>query len=221
MHDDWTHARREMLERLRGRGITDERVLGAMGTVPRERFVATELADQAYAERALPIAAGQTISAPGIVALMAAALELTGSERVLEVGSGSGYAAAVLSRCAGEVVAVELRDELVDSARATLAALDYHDVDVRPGDGWRGVPERAPYHAISVAAMAATLPAALIDQLATGGTLVCPVGGSDGRGQLIRYRDGRAVAVAPVGFVPLQAAIDVDGSTRAPTHNRG
>jgi protein-L-isoaspartate(D-aspartate) O-methyltransferase len=193
-----------MVERLRRGGIADERVLGAMATVPRERFLPTELAPEAYLDRALPIGAGQTISAPGIVALMAAALELAGAEDVLEVGTGAGYAAAVLSRCAHRVVTIERHRELADRARAVLADLGYDNVEVRLGDGTRGAPDRAPFDAVSVAAMADDLPGALVGQLAEHGRLVCPVG-VDGVGELVRLRDGRRDRLGRVGFVPLVA----------------
>ncbi len=193
-----------MVERLRRGGIADERVLGAMATVPRERFLPTELAPEAYLDRALPIGASQTISAPGIVALMAAALELAGTEDVLEVGTGAGYAAAVLSRCAHRVVTIERHRELADRARAVLADLGYDNVEVRLGDGTRGAPDRAPFDAVSVAAMADDLPEALVGQLAEHGRLVCPVG-VDGVGELVRLRDGRRDRLGRVGFVPLVA----------------
>lgn len=208
--DEWADERDRMVERLRADGISDERVLTAMRTVPRERFVASGWAPDAYAEQALPIAAGQTISAPKIVALMAAALELAGGERVLEVGAGSGYASAVLSRLAAEVVAIEVHEELATSARTTLEKLGYDNVDLRTGDGTRGAPDRAPFEGISVAAMAAgDLPRALVDQLAPGGTLICPVSDAEGaHGDLVRYRGGRAETLAPVAFVPLTRSGD-------------
>jgi len=207
---DRADERDRMVGRLRADGITDERVLTAMRTVPRERFVASEWARDAYAEQALPIAAGQTISAPKIVALMAAGLELSGDERVLDVGAGSGYASAVLSRLAAEVVAIEVHEELTASARAVLEDLGYDNVDLRTGDGTRGAPDRAPFDAISVAAMAAgDLPRALVDQLSPGGTLICPVSDAQGaHGDLIRYRDGRSETLAPVAFVPLTQSSD-------------
>lgn len=196
-------ARRAMVEELRRQGVRDERVLSVMGDVPRERFVPSELAEQAHDPEPLPIGAGQTISAPDVVAMMAATLELGDDDRVLEVGTGSGYAAAVLSRLAGEVISVEYHDELARSARSTLAELGYDNVEVRVGDGSQGAADRAPFDAISVTAMAQDdLPQALVDQLAPGGVLVCPTG--HGRsGQLVRLRDGRRESLGPVGFVPL------------------
>jgi protein-L-isoaspartate(D-aspartate) O-methyltransferase len=200
---DHGRRRREMVDDLRQQGITDERVLAAMAAVPRHRFVPAHRAAQAYGPGPLPIACGQTISAPGMVAAMAAALELTGTERVLEVGAGSGYAAAVLSRCAREVITIEYHPSLAAGARAALAATG-HDVEVRHGDGRLGAPDRAPFDRIAVAAMAeGEVPAALLDQLTEDGVLVCPVG--HGRqGDLVRMRrDGHPECLMPVSFVPL------------------
>lgn len=192
-----------MVERLRSDGIRDERVLEAMTTVPRRWFVSSELADvEVYRDYSLPIGSGQTISAPGIVAVMAAALELSGSEDVLEVGTGSGYAAAVLSRCARRVVTVERYRMLADRARVVLGELGYDNVEVRVGDGTLGALDRAPFDRISVAAMAEEVPELLVEQLAPRGALVCPVG-VDGVGQLIRLRNGRRETLCPAGFVPL------------------
>jgi protein-L-isoaspartate(D-aspartate) O-methyltransferase len=193
-----------MVERqLRRRGIDDERVLTAMAQVPRERFVPDEMRERAYADGALRIGEGQTISQPWIVACMAQLLELTGDERVLEVGTGSGYAAAVLSRLCREVVTIERYQSLADEARETLAGLGYDNVEVRVGDGTRGAPGRAPFEGISVTATALDdPPPALLDQLAPGASLVCPVD-RDGRELLMRFHDGEAEAVAPVRFVPL------------------
>ncbi|MDD7937077.1 protein-L-isoaspartate(D-aspartate) O-methyltransferase [Actinomycetospora lutea] len=200
---DHARRRRAMVAHLREQGIVDERVLAAMGRVPRHRFVPAHRADEAYGPGPLPIACGQTISAPAMVAAMAALLELTGSERVLEVGAGSGYAAAVLSCLAREVVTVEYHPSLAASARDVLAATGHH-VEVRHGDGRLGAPDRAPFDAISVAAMAeGEVPAALLEQLADDGVLVCPVG--HGRhGDLVRVRrDGSGDRIMPVSFVPL------------------
>jgi protein-L-isoaspartate(D-aspartate) O-methyltransferase len=193
-----------MVERqLRRRGIADTRVLAAMREVPRERFVPEELRRQAYRDGALRIGEGQTISQPWIVACMAALLELSGEERVLEVGTGSGYAAAVLSRLCREVVTIERHASLAEAAHRTLHELGYGNVEVRVGDGTLGAPDRAPFDAISVTATAAVEPPpALCRQLAPGGTLVCPVN-SGGRELLMRFRDGEAEVVAPVRFVPL------------------
>src|SRR5919109_3500446 len=175
--DPYERRRARMVERqLRRRGIEDDRVLAAMTEVPRERFVPEDLRRDAYRDGALRIGEGQTISQPWIVACMASLLELRGDERVLEVGTGSGYAAAVLSRLCREVVTIERFESLAETARATLRTLGYDNVEVRVGDGAKGVPERAPFGGISVTATAAEgPPQALIDQLAHGAALVCPV----------------------------------------------
>jgi protein-L-isoaspartate(D-aspartate) O-methyltransferase len=193
-----------MVERqLRRRGIDDERVLAAMSEVPRERFVPPEVRRRAYRDGALRIGEGQTISQPWIVACMSQLLELRGDETVLEVGTGSGYAAAVLSRLCAQVVTIERYESLARLAAETLAELGYDNVEVRVGDGARGAPDRAPFGGISVTATAERAPPpALLEQLAPGATLVCPV--KRGRREhLIRFRDGEEEAVAAVRFVPL------------------
>jgi protein-L-isoaspartate(D-aspartate) O-methyltransferase len=202
--DRYGQRRARMVERqLRRRGIEDERVLAAMGEVPRELFVPEDQRRRAYRDGALRIPEGQTISQPWIVACMAQLLELRGHERVLEVGTGSGYAAAVLSRLAREVVTIERHAVLADGARAILAELGYDNVEVRAGDGTRGAPDRAPFGGISVTATARDKPpAGLMDQCAPGAALVCPVN-RGGRELLVRFRDGEAETVAPVRFVPL------------------
>jgi protein-L-isoaspartate(D-aspartate) O-methyltransferase len=202
--DPWAEKRARMVERqLRRRGIEDERVLQAMGEVPRERFVPEDERDRAYRDGALRIAEGQTISQPWIVACMASLLELRGHERVLEVGTGSGYAAAVLSRLCREVVTIERYESLAARAAATLAELGYTNVEVLSGDGSAGAPDRAPFDGISVTASArGGPPPALVDQLAPGGVLVCPIQ-RHGRELLTRYRDGDTEAIVPVRFVPL------------------
>jgi protein-L-isoaspartate(D-aspartate) O-methyltransferase len=190
---------------LRRRGIEDERVLAAMGEVPREAFVPEEARARAYRDGALRIGEGQTISQPWIVACMAELLELKGDERVLEVGTGSGYAAAVLSRLCREVVTIERFESLADRARAVLSELGYDNVEVRVGDGSLGAPDRAPFGGISVTASALDMPPrALFDQLAPGGAIVCPVE-RGGREVLMRFREGTEEVVAPVRFVPLVA----------------
>ena len=201
---EWERARARIVERqLRRRGIEDERVLSAMAEVPRELFIPDAERSRAYDDGAVRIGEGQTISQPWIVASMASLLELGGDERVLEVGAGSGYAAAVLSRLAREVVTIERHAALADRARDTLSELGYSNVEVRTGDGARGAPDRAPFDAISVTATAAgEPPRALIDELAPEGTMVCPVE-RDGRELLMRFRDGEEEAVTGVRFVPL------------------
>ena len=176
--------RTRMVERqLRRRGIHDERVLAAMAAVPRERFVPGSLRRRAYRDGALRIGEGQTISQPWIVACMAQLLELEGSETVLEVGTGSGYGAAVLSLLCAQVVSVERFESLAAGAAELLAALGYDNVEVRVGDGSRGAPDRAPFGGISVTATARERPpAALFDQLAPGAALVCPVAARPPRG---------------------------------------
>jgi protein-L-isoaspartate(D-aspartate) O-methyltransferase len=193
-----------MVERqLRRRGIHDERVLAAMGEVPRELFVPQSERRRAYRDGALRIGEGQTISQPWIVACMAQLLVLRGDETVLEVGTGSGYAAAVLSRLCAQVVTIERYESLAKVAAETLAELGYDNVEVRVGDGAHGAPDRAPFGGISVTATAKDEPpAALVEQLAPGAALVCPI--ARGRREyLIRLRDGEEETVASVRFVPL------------------
>jgi len=193
-------------QQLRGRDIVDARVLDAMERVPRELFVPDDLKDRAFDDAALPIGAGQTISQPYMVARIAEELGLDGDERVLDVGTGSGYQAAVLAELADEVHTIERIPELAERARASLASAGYDNVNVYVGDGSRGLPEHAPYDVIAVAAAAPTFPQALYDQLRTGGRLVVPVGGR--RGQrlevVVRSPEGPAVIRSvPCRFVPL------------------
>jgi len=178
---DFTALRRRMIEeQLQARGLDNPRVLDAVMAVPREHFVPEELVEFAYEDTPLPIAAGQTISQPYIVALMASALDLHPDDRVLEVGTGSGYAAAVLSRLARRVYTIERHEALADAARRVLERLGLDNVEVRHGDGTRGWPEQAPFQAIVVAAGSpADIPAPLREQLAIGGRLVIPAGGED------------------------------------------
>ncbi|MEA2402674.1 MAG: protein-L-isoaspartate(D-aspartate) O-methyltransferase [Thermoleophilaceae bacterium] len=193
-----------MVERqLRRRGIHDERVLAAMAEVPRERFVPQDQRRRAYRDGALRIGEGQTISQPWIVACMCQLLELRGDETVLEVGTGSGYAAAVLSRLCADIVTIERHAALAELAATTLAELGYDNVEVRVGDGARGAPDRAPFGGIAVTATALDHPPQpLLDQLAPGAALVIPVARGR-REQLMRFRDGQEEAVASVRFVPL------------------
>jgi len=191
-----------MVERLRAAGITDPRVLAAMAEVPRERFVPPAFRPEAYADHPLPIGLGQTISAPWIVAFSAAALDVAPGGRVLEVGTGSGYGAAVLARCCRQVLTIERHPPLAERARALLAAVGIQNVEVRTGDGAAGAPDQAPFDGIVVTAMATEQPPALLLQLAPNGTMVCPVG-RRGKGVLTRYRAGRAEGLANVAFVPL------------------
>jgi len=173
---EFAAQRREMVEwQLRRRGIRDERVLEAMAAVPRDRFVPKDYRRRAYADSALPIGHGQTISQPWIVAAICEALALQGSERVLEIGTGSGYSAAVLALLAREVITIERVEELAAEARRTLEELGVTNVEVVVGDGSAGLPERAPYEAIAVHATAPSPSPTLIEQLAIGGRLVVPV----------------------------------------------
>jgi protein-L-isoaspartate(D-aspartate) O-methyltransferase len=204
-----------MVERqLRRRGIDDERVLAAMATVPRELFVPAALVERAYEDSALPIGHGQTISQPYIVAAMCSLLALRGDERVLDVGTGSGYAAAVLAELAAEVVSVERLPPLAEIARDALDRAGYASVDVRVGDGSLGAPDRAPYDAIAVAAATPRVPQALVQQLTLGGRIVVPRGSRHAQ-QLVlaaRTTDGLAErASTPCRFVPLVGA---EGFTR-------
>ncbi len=196
-----------MVERqLRRRGIGDERVLEAMRRVPRDAFVPEGQRRRSYADSALPIGSGQTISQPWIVAAICQALELTGSETVLEVGTGSGYSAAVLARLASEVVTIERHAELADEARDLLAKLGVANVEVIVGDGSRGLPERAPFAAIAVHATAPRPPLALIEQLAPDGRLVVPIAsrGAEMLTQLRRQGDEVvSEKIGPCRFVPL------------------
>jgi protein-L-isoaspartate(D-aspartate) O-methyltransferase len=193
---------------LAARGIRDDRVLDAMRTVPREAFVPEHLRESAYADSPLPIGAGQTISQPHVVAFMIEVLALKGGEKVLEIGAGSGYAAAVLGQIAGQVYAIERIRELADRARDTLHNLGYHNVQVRHGDGTRGWPEQAPFDAIAVAAGATEVPQALKQQLKTGGRAIIPVGLSVHFQRLKRItrvsqNDYTEEDLIPVRFVPL------------------
>jgi protein-L-isoaspartate(D-aspartate) O-methyltransferase len=193
---------------LRRRGISDRRVLAAMEAVPREAFVPPELTRHAYDDSALSIGEGQTISQPYIVAQMCSLLELEGAERVLDVGTGSGYAAAVLDELAAHVTSIERLEALAVRARSALEETGHSSVEVRIGDGRLGAPDRAPFDAIAVAAATDRVPPALYDQLAVGGRLVLPRGGS--RGQrlvtVVRREDG-SVETVSLGcrFVPLIA----------------
>jgi protein-L-isoaspartate(D-aspartate) O-methyltransferase len=193
-----------MVERqLRRRGIHDERVLAAMAEVPRELFLPEDQRRRAYRDGAVRIGEGQTMSQPWIVACMAQLLELGGSEKVLEVGTGSGYAAAVLSRLCREVITIERYESLAVQAEQVLHELGYDNVVVGVGDGSRGAPEHAPFGGISVTATARDEPpAALLEQLAPGAALVCPVERL-GHELLMRFRDGEEEAVTGVRFVPL------------------
>lgn len=183
---DESVGRMEFLLGLRRRGISNSAVLRAMDEVPREHFVEKEFFETAYADQALPIACGQTISQPYVVAYMTEQLELRPHHRVLEVGTGSGYQAAILSRLAGEVITIERYRNLADTARRRLAELGYDNVTVLVGDGLAGVPAHAPYDRIVVTAAAERIPEALPRQLAEGGIMVLPLGPHGGAQRLVK-----------------------------------
>jgi protein-L-isoaspartate(D-aspartate) O-methyltransferase len=200
-------------QQLRARDIRDDRVLEAMRAVPRERFVPEALRARAYEDAALPIGAGQTISQPYMVAAICQALSLRGGEVVLDVGTGSGYQAAVLAELADEVHTIERVPELAEGARRALAEAGYDRVHVHVGDGTLGVPDEAPFDAIAVAAAAPAIPESLYEQLAPFGRLVLPVGSR--RGQelqlVVRSPEGPAtIRSVPCRFVPLLGAEGFD-----------
>ncbi|NWG47286.1 MAG: protein-L-isoaspartate(D-aspartate) O-methyltransferase [Alphaproteobacteria bacterium] len=208
--DAHSPTRKAMLAQLAAYGITDARVLAAMAAVPRERFVPRELAARAYADTPLPIGEGQTISQPYIVARMAQLAAIGQKDRVLDVGTGSGYGAAVLAGLAAEVYSIERHASLLEAARRALADCGIRTVRLRCGDGSLGWPEAAPFDAIIVAAAAPHVPAALLDQLAPGGRLIAPIG-PPGQERLVRslVRKGGELEQAffdAVAFVPLIGA---------------
>lgn len=204
---DFEGARARMVERqLRRRGIGDERVLEAMAGVPRELFVAPDQRRRAYDDSALPLSHRQTISQPWVVAAICEALELRGPETVLEVGTGSGYSAAVLARLASKVISLERLPELGEAAGDLLAGLGVDNVEVIVADGSRGVPERAPFDAIAVHAATPEAPRALIAQLSDPGRLVAPIAASGADLLTVFHRDRgelRRRTIGPCRFVPL------------------
>lgn len=206
---DYEHARHHMVEaHIAGRGVSDRRVLDAMREVPREKFVEEGFEEFAYEDSPLPILAGQTISQPFIVAYMIEAAELEAGDRVLEVGAGSGYAAAVMSRIADQIYAIERHVELAEGARRRLEELDYRNVEVRIGDGSKGLPEKGPFDAIVVAAGGHAVPAALTEQLDIGGRLIMPIGREQRSQRLMRITRTAANKfeqedLGAVAFVPL------------------
>ena len=212
MTGDESVQRMEFMLTLRRRGISDQSVLRAMDEVPREHFVEARYADTAYADHAMPIACGQTISQPYIVAYMTEQLVVRGNHRVLEVGTGSGYQAAVLSRLAREVVTIERYRTLADAARMRLKTLGYNNVEVLLGDGLAGESSRAPYDRIIVTAAAERVPDALMAQLAEDGIMILPLGVHDGPQQLLRLTKSKhglqrdnLIAVRFVPLLPGQA----------------
>jgi protein-L-isoaspartate(D-aspartate) O-methyltransferase len=206
----YEEARRAMIEtQLRRRGVNEPGVLTAMGAVPRHEFVPPDFQSRAYEDTPVPIGDGQTISQPYIVAAMTAALHLSGNERVLEIGTGCGYQAAVLASLAREVFTIECRAELATSAAERLARLGYANVHVHCGDGTLGLPEFAPFDAILVAAAAPAAPAPLLAQLAEGGRMVIPVGSVENQElQLVERVSGKTstTLLEPCRFVPLVGA---------------
>jgi protein-L-isoaspartate(D-aspartate) O-methyltransferase len=209
MTSDFATEREEMVERqLRRRGITDPNILDAFRAVPREAFVSQEYAHRAYGDHPLPIEANQTISQPYIVGLMIEAAEINPGDAVLEVGAGSGYAAAVISRIAARVVAIERQHELVEVARERLRRLGYANVEIVEGDGTKGWRDGAPYDAILAAASGSHVPESLLAQLAPRGRLVIPLGEPGGAQDLVkvtRQDDGilKQENLGAVRFVPL------------------
>jgi protein-L-isoaspartate(D-aspartate) O-methyltransferase len=207
MPHDESEQRMEFMLTLRQRGISDKAVLRAMDEVPREHFVEPSFAESAYADQAMPIACGQTISQPYVVAYMTEQLEVKPNHRVLEVGTGSGYQAAVLSRLAREVVTLERYRTLANTARARLKTLGYDNIEVLLGDGLGGEPLRAPYDRIMVTAAAESIPPALTAQLAEGGIMVLPLGPHGGAQELLKLtKTGQGLSresLIGVRFVPL------------------
>jgi len=203
----WEAMRTKMVERqIVARGIRDERVLAAMREVPRHVFVPAGERDASYEDRPLRIGSGQTISQPYIVALMTEACRVDPEDRVLEIGTGSGYQTAVLARLAGAVYSIEIVPELAERARHTLDALGVQGVHLRTGDGFRGWPEAAPFDAILVTAAPEEIPPPLLEQLAVGGRLVIPVGPEDDQRLLRVVRTASGLEreiLAPVRFVPM------------------
>jgi protein-L-isoaspartate(D-aspartate) O-methyltransferase len=209
--DDLAVARRRMVEeQLRTRGIHDSHVLRVMEVIPRHLFVDEALDARAYSDHALPIGGEQTISQPYMVALMTQALDLTGEEKVLEIGTGSGYQAAVLSRLADSVYSIEIDAELAQRASTTLASLGCSNVHVRAGDGYFGWPEAAPFDAIIITAAAPRLPEALLDQLREGGRVVAPIERANGEELAVGIKHGDRLQWTTHGavrFVPMTGAV--------------
>lgn len=204
--DEFKSERRRMVdEQIRARGIKDASVLKAMGDVPRHRFVPEQIRHLAYSDRPLPIGMEQTISQPAIVAYMTEAADISKKEKVLEIGTGSGYQAAILGEVAGDVYTIEIIPELAERARGVLGDLGYKNVFVKTGNGYLGWPEHAPFDAIIVTAAPDEIPQALVEQLAVGGKMVVPVGSANQEMVIVeKTREGvTQKRTIPVRFVPM------------------
>lgn len=205
---DYNKLRERMVSRqIEARGVSDSNVLNAMLIVPRHLFVPEKDRSESYDDTPLPIGAGQTISQPYIVAFMTEALKIKPSDKILEIGTGSGYQAAVLCELAGEVFSIEIIPELADRAKETLESLGYRNFRIKTGDGWKGWPEKAPFDAIIVTAAPTEVPPALIEQLSEGGRIIVPVGSQHSAQNLIlgTKTNGRleTESILPVRFVPM------------------
>ena len=206
--DDSAQRRLHLVNDLRQEGIRDERVLAAIGRVPREAFLPMELGDRAYDNLALPIGEGQTISQPFVVALMTQELDLDGTEHVLEIGTGSGYQTAILAELAGDVVSVERHPPLLEQAQRTLTDLGYSNFELHLTSATLGWPRRAPYDRVIVTAAATEVPVVLLDQLSPDGRMVIPVGAPKAQDLLLLTRQPGRIErrrLGPVRFVPLVA----------------
>lgn len=203
--EEFAARRRKLVELLKSRGLTSKTVLDALLKVPRHKFVPASHRNSAYEDRALPIAHEQTISQPYIVGYMTEAADIAPGDRVLEIGTGSGYQAAVLAELAKEVYSIEIVPSLADSARSLLSELGYKNVQVKTGNGYLGWPEHAPFDAIIVTAAPDEVPQALVEQLAVGGTMVVPVGSGFQQMVIITKRESGVVErrTIPVAFVPM------------------
>jgi protein-L-isoaspartate(D-aspartate) O-methyltransferase len=212
---DWAQQRKELVAHLKSRGVSDATVLSAMGSVPRHKFIPSAFRNRAYQDSALPLAHGQTVSQPYIVAMMTELAQVEKGDRVLEVGTGSGYQAAVLRACGAEVFTIEIVEPLAREAEKTLAEIGIEGVHIRVGDGYRGWPGHAPFQAIIVTAAPEQVPPPLLEQLAVGGRLVIPEGKRNRTQRLRVYqknKDGIEVTDhASVRFVPMTGETEQSG----------